>query len=440
MQITIAMISINAFEKFLEVRPDIILLDTHTRTPYTSIVKKISQSKLKCKLIYLYSGADDSQMSIQDIQLDKKQLTKEILINSINEAISSLDTLTDVQPLIESQWKEAVNFIAYPDVYNMLFIKYIGANIQAIPAEELNKLIERLSLMGEVEKFRTTHAGLILTMRKSKIMKNVELSSVIKKILTTLNSDYCVFYSRNINWLDLESACQELDSYSRYAFFLRGQAINVTELIQNPPIDIENVFIKFMQIVKAALYKQKKQLDRYLEELYIRILKTNLCFFNLEYARCLLNILNSILASFTGKPKEILPQGITLEAELSAVSSIFERHVDEMESMRLTELMHKTILYLLYNYDNNISLESVAWEIGVSKVYLCRVFKRYTGTTFTKMVHNVKISIALFYLSYSDLKVYEVAQKVGYQDSNYFGRLFKKHLGISPNNICKTKN
>lgn len=83
-------------------------------------------------------------------------------------------------------------------------------------------------------------------------------------------------------------------------------------------------------------------------------------------------------------------------------------------------------------YAEDISLISVAGQINVNPSYLSRVFKQEKGENFVSFLTRVRIEQAKSYLESRKYKVSEVADKVGYHNYPYFSKLFKKYVGISP--------
>ncbi len=82
--------------------------------------------------------------------------------------------------------------------------------------------------------------------------------------------------------------------------------------------------------------------------------------------------------------------------------------------------------------DPGLSLAGVADKAGVSKNHLSWEFARETGETLTEYVARVRIEEAKRLFSTTRLKVYEVAERVGYQNVEHFSRVFKKVAGTSP--------
>ncbi|WP_238392313.1 helix-turn-helix domain-containing protein [Paenibacillus antri] len=83
-------------------------------------------------------------------------------------------------------------------------------------------------------------------------------------------------------------------------------------------------------------------------------------------------------------------------------------------------------------YFRDITLQELAEHVGLSAVWLSQLFKRETGTTFSEYVVDLRMEAARRLLRETTLKVYEIAEKVGYTDVQHFGQTFKKKCGHSP--------
>lgn len=82
--------------------------------------------------------------------------------------------------------------------------------------------------------------------------------------------------------------------------------------------------------------------------------------------------------------------------------------------------------------DNELSLQSVADSLFVSSSYLSRIFLRETGENFSTYLTRKRINEAKNMLENSNMKMYMIAQKVGYTSQHYFSNIFKKTTGVSP--------
>lgn len=79
-----------------------------------------------------------------------------------------------------------------------------------------------------------------------------------------------------------------------------------------------------------------------------------------------------------------------------------------------------------------LSLEEVASVAGMSPSYFAVVFKQVTGQTFNRYLTRLRINRAKDLLLYSDLRSYEIAEAVGYENASYFARVFRKVEGATP--------
>lgn len=79
-----------------------------------------------------------------------------------------------------------------------------------------------------------------------------------------------------------------------------------------------------------------------------------------------------------------------------------------------------------------ISLDEIADEIGISKEYMLKLFRKETGEPLQTYIAKIKIEAACNILKYSDKKIGEIAEYLGYASFSYFSREFRKIMGISP--------
>jgi two-component system response regulator YesN len=88
--------------------------------------------------------------------------------------------------------------------------------------------------------------------------------------------------------------------------------------------------------------------------------------------------------------------------------------------------------YVLNHIDEDIALTSIANNLNISKNYLCSIFKQQTGENFLEYATKAKMERAKVLLKRHDYKVYEVSDMLGYKETTYFSKLFKKHTGHTP--------
>lgn len=88
--------------------------------------------------------------------------------------------------------------------------------------------------------------------------------------------------------------------------------------------------------------------------------------------------------------------------------------------------------YIDHNYSQPLSLESVAQHFYINKYYLSHQFKEIIGYGFKKYIQLIRINKAKILLQNTNLTVNEICSKIGYDNINYFIRLFKEKEELTP--------
>ncbi|WP_106767008.1 response regulator transcription factor [Paenibacillus faecalis] len=101
----------------------------------------------------------------------------------------------------------------------------------------------------------------------------------------------------------------------------------------------------------------------------------------------------------------------------------------DQEMKRMVDMIQR-------NYSENIKLKTLAEVFNYDRAYLGKMFKNITGENFTTYLDKVRIDKAKGFLK-QGMKVYQVAERVGYTNVDYFHSKFKKYVGTSPSNYRK---
>lgn len=88
--------------------------------------------------------------------------------------------------------------------------------------------------------------------------------------------------------------------------------------------------------------------------------------------------------------------------------------------------------YIKSNYNDSISLDDIAAHVFLHANYFSSLFKAKTGTTYRQYLRKFRVEKAKQFMLETDMRVYEIAQAVGYNDSAHFVRAFKEVTGVSP--------
>lgn len=91
-------------------------------------------------------------------------------------------------------------------------------------------------------------------------------------------------------------------------------------------------------------------------------------------------------------------------------------------------------------YEHNITLPVIADRVGLSPKYFSRLFNKTLGKTFNDYLTEYRMKKALEMITGSNLKIYQIAEKVGIPNYRYFSTVFKKAFGYSPKDYCERHN
>ena len=117
---------------------------------------------------------------------------------------------------------------------------------------------------------------------------------------------------------------------------------------------------------------------------------------------------------------------------LLRVLNLLSAHLQKSAQDNKRKVIQLVIEYIEQHYSEQVSLTDLAGVVYLNPTYLCKIFKLETGLTFTKYIMNYRIKKAIELMADMKLKIYEIAEMVGYGDVQYFTKIFKAIKGMSP--------
>ncbi len=102
------------------------------------------------------------------------------------------------------------------------------------------------------------------------------------------------------------------------------------------------------------------------------------------------------------------------------------------ETQNAVELIDRVKKYIQNHFAENLTLSVLSEVFFVCPAYLSRLFKKKTGINFVDYLTNLRIEKAKEFLAIPNMKIYTIAEMVGYENPRYFSRIFKESSGISP--------
>jgi two-component system, response regulator YesN len=111
-----------------------------------------------------------------------------------------------------------------------------------------------------------------------------------------------------------------------------------------------------------------------------------------------------------------------------------EESYDRLEADKIQKIKH----YIVEHSHEDISLDALANKVGLSPIYISKMFKEKLGVNYIDFLTDCRIEKAKILLADSEKSLKEITFEIGYHDPNYFSKVFKKMCNISPTEYRKT--
>lgn len=96
------------------------------------------------------------------------------------------------------------------------------------------------------------------------------------------------------------------------------------------------------------------------------------------------------------------------------------------------QLIQKIIKYISKNYNQRLTTSSLAKAFHINEQYLCSIFKSETNQTALNYINDLRVKNSLPLIKNTNEQISIIAQNVGFDDVNYFSRIFKKYIKMTP--------
>lgn len=102
------------------------------------------------------------------------------------------------------------------------------------------------------------------------------------------------------------------------------------------------------------------------------------------------------------------------------------------EKFESDDIIYRTVSYIAKNFKEDISLDIMAKEFGVSKYVLSRVFSSTFHTNFNQYLNEHRLNHAVSLLEYTDMSITDICLEVGFQSQRTFNRVFQERFRKTP--------
>jgi two-component system response regulator YesN len=117
---------------------------------------------------------------------------------------------------------------------------------------------------------------------------------------------------------------------------------------------------------------------------------------------------------------------------IKKVLGIFLDNMDDARCIKNLQVVNSAVDYIRAHYQRRLTLDEIAQQVYVSASYLSRLFKKEIGCTVIELLTKVRIEEAKKVFHDPKYTVRQVAAEIGFEDANYFSKVFRRIEGITP--------
>ena len=204
----------------------------------------------------------------------------------------------------------------------------------------------------------------------------------------------------------------------------------------------ESKIEKFVLRLSEAAFENQEELNKRIYELNLSEKLTILQYCLLEIApqtrfyeskEKIISAVNKSLESILLKGRSIfdLEDSIVMLVTLNTEKTTLDVNDEELAKDNHELTVRKALGYIEENFTNDICLADVAKYVYLSPMYFGRIFKEKTGVSFTDYLIEKRMNLACALLK-EGKSVQDTSFGVGYTNTQYFIRLFRKNIGMTP--------
>ncbi len=225
-----------------------------------------------------------------------------------------------------------------------------------------------------LEIFRSTDVHIVILDIEMPGMKGIQVAEIMRKE----KQGFCIIF---------------LTAYDKFEYAKKAIAVRAMDYLLKPYSEHE-----LLSVVEEAIHLSEKYEKMHME------------------------------AEVGAEKEELDP---SLMEEYSQITTI-DKGAEEVSLGRLNVMVTMIEEYIKKNYMNDISMQEAARAVNYSDAYFSKMFKEQYGLNFTAYLAEYRMEEAKKLLRQPMVSVKDVGARVGYPDSNYFARVFRRMHGVSP--------
>ncbi len=405
-----------------------------------------------------------------------KPVNKNIIIQTVKDAIELIDKRRDersndnelqkkldsISPIVESDFiyscifsnEKKIDLKSYLEYFNIFEKNWCFASVEIPHIDSSNEYQTYIKLRTLLNQQTRCLVGSFIVNRLSyfiPLSDTLVSSEFIHDKLQQLHSTLCFNISSSIRsgFSSIENNPDKLlESYKESLFALNKTPFSGGILFAD---STENTFFNinesadFIKLISNQLKTgNSTSVLNYTNEFFAFLENNNLPLnkakgFFFELLINAKNITTEIDTEFSDKDFDNIFQLLSDENDYSNLRVFISKKLIEYSMViksakekKKNPIIQKITDYIDNNLSENLTLDNLAQITNVSSFYLSKLFKEEKNTTLINYISDKRLEKACELLDKTDLSIKEITSKIGYNDQNYFSRIFKNKFGIAP--------
>lgn len=143
----------------------------------------------------------------------------------------------------------------------------------------------------------------------------------------------------------------------------------------------------------------------------------------------LVQVVNKIKRQITEKKEVFIGREISIDNRFEKIFNMAGKSEDVY--------VKRTYEIIKERYHEKLSINGVADELNVSPSFLSRRIRLNLNATFVDVLNRYRVNRAISLLNKGTMRIYEIADRVGFNEYKYFCSVFKKYIGVTPSDFLK---
>lgn len=265
-----------------------------------------------------------------------------------------------------------------------------------------------------------------------------------ERIQRTYGKGLTIAVGHNVSvWHDLAHSYEFAQFLLEHEFLFSGCSVLTIDTIENQQYAAENPSVDyFCMLIEVGDMDGIRECVKIFRQYCIRDMMKELDI-KIQVLYNLMQIKNWAEKKYTGESPDIsglmeqLNRTDGLDALLDLYCRILQDFCKQVGIQGSETVIKRMYYYMEKNYDKDLKLETFSRLFNYNSNYLGKIFRREIGDSFNNILDTIRITNAKRLLSETDLKVYQISERVGYSNIDYFYLKFKKYVGMSPKEYKK---